>query len=558
MSRLLSFLSLSALIMAMSFFAAPALADKRVALVVGNGTYRNVALLDNPANDARLLADTLRDLGFALVGGGAQLDLDKASFDRAVQDFGAQLQGADVGLFFYAGHGVQVRGTNYLIPVDANPTREADVDFQMLDTNLVMRQMEGAGTRLNLVILDACRNNPFSGRGLVVGRGRDTESIRLRDTSSGLAQMQAPEGTLISFATQPGSVARDGSDGHSPYSKALADTIRRPGLGIFDAFNQVGLEVKRATGGAQQPWVSSSPIDGTFYFVPPEAGTQVAALPPRPPQAPASTAAPPVTASDVRRFDGLWLYHVTCEMSPAGGDALDRRVFVTIKDGVIHGEQGQPDLPGRLTFDGRVDPDGTLLVSAKGISLRNSRAPSAKFSFRMGGRLEGAQGTAIRDDRPNCDVKFAKQSAGAGSSVAALSAEPDAQRSAAPGASAIPPAASDVKRFDGKWLGTVSCKPTADVTSYEWQFFANVKDGVFQAVYGVAGKPLSQVFNGKIKPDGEAEISVDARTSLSANTPGHPPEGTKFSYNIVAKFEDSRGTGIRIGGRICDFVFAKR
>src|SRR5260370_39280806 len=105
MSRLLSLLSLSVLIMAMSFFAAPALADKRVALVVGNGTYRNVALLDNPANDARLLANTLRDLGVALVGGGPQLDLDKASFERAGQDFGAQLQGADVGLFFYAGHG---------------------------------------------------------------------------------------------------------------------------------------------------------------------------------------------------------------------------------------------------------------------------------------------------------------------------------------------------------------------------------------------------------------------------------------------------------------------
>src|SRR5215471_11870917 len=132
MSRLLSLLSFSSLIMAMCFFAAPAIADKRVALVVGNGTYRNVAWLDNPANDARLVADTLRDLGFALVGGGAQLDMDKASFDRAVQDFGAQLQGADVGLFFYAGHGVQVNGTNYLIPVDANleNAESENIDFE--------------------------------------------------------------------------------------------------------------------------------------------------------------------------------------------------------------------------------------------------------------------------------------------------------------------------------------------------------------------------------------------------------------------------------------------
>jgi len=127
------------------FSATASAADKRVALVVGNSGYRNVTPLDNPANDAKLLADTLGALGFTLVGGGAQLDLDKAAFDRTVQAFGAQLAGADVGLFYYAGHGVQVRDKNYLIPIDANPTKESDVDFQMLDSNLVLQQMEGAG-----------------------------------------------------------------------------------------------------------------------------------------------------------------------------------------------------------------------------------------------------------------------------------------------------------------------------------------------------------------------------------------------------------------------------
>jgi hypothetical protein len=228
-------------------------ANSRVALVIGNSEYVNIPRLANPASDARLMAKTLQSLGFTLVGGGAQLDLDKAQFDRAVQDFGDALQGAEVGLFFYAGHGVQVRGSNFLVPIRANPEKEADVDFEMLDANLVLRQMEGAGTRLNLVILDACRNNPFGGRGL-------------RSSSRGLAQMQAPEGTLISFATQPGNVALDGSDGNSPFTKALAKIIRQPGLGIFDAFNEVGLEVKKATGGQQQPWVSSSPIGGAFFF----------------------------------------------------------------------------------------------------------------------------------------------------------------------------------------------------------------------------------------------------------------------------------------------------
>jgi hypothetical protein len=127
--------------------------------------------------------------------------------------------------------------------------------------------MEGSGTRLNLVILDACRNNPFGGRGL-------------RSTGAGLATMQAPEGTLISFATQPGNIALDGNSRNSPFTRALADTIRKPGLGLFDAFNAVGLEVKRATGGAQQPWVSSSPIGGNFFFAGRLGGGEPATSPP--------------------------------------------------------------------------------------------------------------------------------------------------------------------------------------------------------------------------------------------------------------------------------------
>lgn len=246
-----------------SALAGAALADKRVALIVGNSAYVNIPRLENPRNDAKLIADTLRTLGFTLVGGNAQLDLDKEGLDRAVQEFGGQLQGADVALFYYAGHGIGIRGTNFLVPVSANPIREADVDFQMLDSNLVLRQMEGAGAKLNIVILDACRNNPFSGRGL-------------RSSNSGLSQMQAPEGTMISFATQPGNVALDGADGNSPYTTALAAAMRKPGLDIFRTFNEVGLAVSAATAGAQKPFLTSSPIQGEFFFGPPNPAAQAA------------------------------------------------------------------------------------------------------------------------------------------------------------------------------------------------------------------------------------------------------------------------------------------
>ena len=227
--------------------------QRRVALVIGNGAYTSLQHLPNPANDARLIGDTLRELGFTLVGGGVQIDLDKPAFDRAVQQLGQALQNADVALFYYAGHGLQVQGTNWLVPIAANPASPRDLDFQMVDANLVLRQMQFAHTHLNVMILDACRNNPFGDRGLRAAQG-------------GLAEMKAPDGTLIAYATQPGNVARDGAGADSPFSTAVARTLRQPGLDVFRLFNQVGLEVKRETGGEQQPWMSSSPIDGEFYF----------------------------------------------------------------------------------------------------------------------------------------------------------------------------------------------------------------------------------------------------------------------------------------------------
>ncbi len=235
--------------------------ERRVALVIGNAAYAHVDRLANAGNDATLIADTLRHLGFKVIGDGAQRDLDKPHFEQLVQEFGREIQGADVALFYYAGHGIQLQGSNWLLPVDANPSRLQDVDFQMVDADLVLKQMDGAGTRLNILILDACRNNPFAGLGT-------------RGVAGGLAQMRAPEGTLISFATQPGNVAADGSGPNGPYAVALASAMRQPGLDIFRLFNQVGLTVKRETQGAQQPWVSSSPIDGDFFFVPGEAASE--------------------------------------------------------------------------------------------------------------------------------------------------------------------------------------------------------------------------------------------------------------------------------------------
>ncbi|SDN71675.1 caspase family protein [Afipia sp. GAS231] len=265
--------------------ATAAHAEKRVALVIGNSAYQTVEKLPNPAADAKLMSDTLLSLGFFVVGGGAQLDLDKDGFDAALKKFGTELIGADVALFYFAGHGVEAHGQNYLVPVDVRLADDGDVFARMVDMSRVLDTIEKSGTRINLLLLDACRNNPF----------RD----RVPSISAGLAQMQAPAGTFISFATQPRSVSFDGDDGHSPYTRALAATLQHPGLGLFRTFNEVGLAVEKATQGRQLPWLSSSPITGNFYFAGKAASAPVQQVS-LSPEAPAS---PTRLSDDVLRRD---------------------------------------------------------------------------------------------------------------------------------------------------------------------------------------------------------------------------------------------------------------
>jgi caspase domain-containing protein len=238
--------------------AAAQIVGPRIALVIGNSNYRYVAQLTNPINDARLMARTLQRVGFKLVGDGAQIDLDKSGFDRVLQAFADQLPGASVALFYYAGHGMQLSGENYLVPTAANPKRESDVRLQMVDASLIVDQMQDAGARLNILILDACRNNPFGGRGI-------------RSAGGGLAPMQAPEGTLIAYATQPGAVASDGKGGDSPYTLALTQVMLQPSVEVQKTFNEVGLMVSKETGDLQVPWTETSPITGDFYFSGPPA-----------------------------------------------------------------------------------------------------------------------------------------------------------------------------------------------------------------------------------------------------------------------------------------------
>ena len=232
--------------------------EKRVALVIGNGEYRHSATLPslrNPSNDARDIAATLSKLGFDIIGGGVQLDLDKIGMENAIIEFGERLGEGSVGLFYYAGHGLAVNKTNFLIPVDTDKMTKKTVNMKLVSADLVMDQFPRSGG-LNIMILDACRNTPASLRGV---RGNENE---------GLVQMRAPSGTLISYATQPGNVALDGTGRNSPYAAALIEKMQQPGVGILEVFNDVGVEVEKNTDGFQRPWINSSPLEGKFYFNP--------------------------------------------------------------------------------------------------------------------------------------------------------------------------------------------------------------------------------------------------------------------------------------------------
>jgi uncharacterized caspase-like protein len=186
-------------------------AGKRVALVIGNSSYQHVGDLANPKNDATDMTAALRLYGFQVIDG---LDLNKAALDRKVLDFAAALQGAEVAVFFYAGHGLQVSGQNYIVPVDAQLTAEYALDFEMMRLDLVQRTMERASPT-NILFLDACRNNPLA-RNLQRAMG-----TRAAEIGRGLAAVEAGSGTLISFATQPGNVALDGAGRNSLFTGAL-------------------------------------------------------------------------------------------------------------------------------------------------------------------------------------------------------------------------------------------------------------------------------------------------------------------------------------------------
>src|SRR3981081_2280443 len=228
--------------------------ENRLALVIGQSAYRAVTPLPNPANDAKAMTQLLGDAGFDVL---AAPDLSQNELREKVGEFAARIaaKGADtVALIFYAGHGMQIDGENFLVPVDIDPKREADVPLQAVRLNDVLNTLNSVPSKTRIVLLDACRNNPFPDINKTAGHG-----LAIVDAKVGAA------GTFVSYSTSPGAEAEDGTGADSPYTTALLKSAREPGLSIEEAFKRVRLSVNQATEGRQKPWDSSS-LTSPFSF----------------------------------------------------------------------------------------------------------------------------------------------------------------------------------------------------------------------------------------------------------------------------------------------------
>lgn len=395
--------------------AATAQPDSRAALVIGNAAYTHLPRLNNPVNDASAMADALGRLGFDVV---LVTDADRTRMVKALGEFRKKMRTDGVALFYYAGHAVQVRGQNYLLPVDIDAASENDVRLLAFDQESVQNELEDAGIRLSLLVFDACRDNPFERRFRSAG-------------SRGLARAEAARGAFVAYATAPGKTADDGDSGHGLYTAELLNAIVKPGLSLEEVFKETAAAVEKASGNRQTPWYNSA-FHGNFYFsgpaensAPPATATMpertsTPALGPAPsptailappgpstPAAPAPTPAAPVLSAS---YDGLWRGVRRCP-EWKGRQSFEHPVTMTIENGKAASmSRFSAGTPGYLTYEGIVAQDGKLVLNGYGIS---SGTPGgvplgSRFLFEYVGSISGDTYSA-KDVGPRaCTVEMSR------------------------------------------------------------------------------------------------------------------------------------------------------
>jgi tetratricopeptide (TPR) repeat protein len=360
---------------------AAVLAEPRHALVIGNSSYAH-APLPNPANDAQAVATALRKAGFTV---DLKLNATQRQLQDAVSGFGDRLKAGGAGLFYFAGHGVQIKGRNFLMPVGADIKREDEVPYKAVDVQMVLDKMDTAKNRVNVVILDACRDNPFA---------RST-----RSAGGGLGSMDAPIGSLVAFATAPGSVASDGKGDNGLYTQHLLANLEKPGLPIEEVFKRVRLGVRLDSNGQQIPWENTS-LEGDFYFFPPSPSAK---------GVPTTLAAPPAVEHIARAERG---YELLRQRQVEDADRIFQALAVN----------GHPEvaLMGREGLAEVMLARGDLQSALKAANEIIARAPTRGAAYLTRGRALAGSGDAAAaqaslkqaaDERTAADFSFQKSQA---------------------------------------------------------------------------------------------------------------------------------------------------
>ena len=440
------------LITALALGCSQAAAEKRVALVIGNGAYAHKAELANPKHDAEDVAAALKRTEFEVI---LATNLGQAEMQDAIIRFARAARNADVAMFYYSGHAMQFNGVNYLMPVDARLDDEADLKrFARVDD--IMNDLQQA-KNLRILVLDSCRDNPFA-------ESLKRTSARGLSLRPGLSKVDAPLGTIVSFSTQAGQTADDGTGRNSPYSSAFVKHIEQP-KEIGEVFRDISTDVYETSGKVQLPELSLS-IVGKFYLNGP-GSTSIAAPAQAAPSDPCSSAethwkaveaigtvaayqdhiarfpscsfaslakaqiekarieglkqkpalasssdAPSSPRAGAGKFDGAWDLNLSCP--PAGKSAAYTRLMaVTVKDGALRSEYQTPGTPGWLLITGAVEADGKARLAAKGLTgdpayTVNKSKSGTPYGFTIDAQFDGASGTGKRIEIRPCDLKFAR------------------------------------------------------------------------------------------------------------------------------------------------------
>lgn len=572
-------LAIALVILAPAHLVPAQAAESRIALVLGNAAYRHADALRNPVNDARAMAAALRQTGFDVI---LKENATRREMTEAMREFAGKVSPGGVALFYYAGHGVQVRGANYLLPVDAALADEDELKYEAIDVNDVLGRLDEARVRLSLVILDACRDNPFP--------------RRFRSASRGLAQVDAPRGTMIAYATAPGETAADGDGQNGLYTEELLKAITTPSLKIEEVFKRAIDGVAQRSANKQTPWVSSS-FRGEFYFV-----------------SPVTVVVPPsgaVPGGDAAQLSQQLIEHsawgaIANSTSPAAFELfLKRFPDGTYADFARHRleelnkqAQGAQPTPQAISEEQKKaaeqaeqqlalnEAQRRRVKAALGVKGFDTGSTDGAFNPRARqmianyqrsrnepgtGFLSAPQYAALIKETQDA---LAKQEAEQRQRVAAAvpappqtAAQPPA-RAIAPVAPATPPAmppaaqpaaagAQGGNRFDGAWSATVTCAPAQGARGYTIVLNGRAAGGAISLSRGTPGAPDYMVMRGQISGDGNAVLQASGTVSNSAYAMNNAATGSAVAYAVRARFDGARGTGERLGTRSCDVAFIR-